>query len=277
MQKSKIILIVLLLSLFSSINNLIAQDSRKNDFRLSLGGKYLSRFTTYGIDLAQESAAYGLSASLRHVSGLYTDAYFSTPTNSDIDAQQTAVDIGYEYEFTDKFSVSAEFSQYFYSSDSANIFSQFDNSLSINAALELEVFDLGFSYDTFLGGDGASYFGIDISSFYEVGHLYILPMYQMVFMSQTVDQNILLKGKSKKKINQTTSTTTEISGLANSIITVAAIYPLLDNLSLSFTPTLIISHNDELSSESSLFVWNAGLRYRLKFWIFSIHYSSWNL
>lgn len=265
MKSYPFVLKVLILFTVFLLNNLTAQESRKKDFRLSFGAKYLSRFTDYGIDLAQENTAYSLSASMYHKSGLYTDAFFTAPTNSDIDAKQTAVDIGYEYEFSDKFSLSAEFNQYFYSSDSANILSQFDNSISLNAAIELKVFDLGLSYDTYLGSNGASYFGVDISAFYEWGPFYILPLYQMVFMSQTVDQSILQKGKSKKNINQTTSTTAEISGLANSIITVAAIYPVLDNLSISFTPTLIIGHNDELSSESSLFVWNAGVRYRFSF------------
>ena len=84
-------------------------------------------------------------------------------------------------------------------------------------------------------------------------------------MSQSVDESILLKTKGTKKDSQTTSATTDVSGLANSIITVAVIYPVIKNLSLSFTPSLILNHNDDLSSESSLFIWNAGIRYRLNF------------
>jgi hypothetical protein len=256
--------VILLLSISTS-NVLNAQDNRNKDFRLSFGAKYLSRFTTYGIDLAQESAAYGLSGSLSHTSGLYTDIYFTNPTNSDIDAQQTSFDIGYEKEFSEVFTLSAEFSQYFFSSDTANILSEFSNSISVNAEMSFDFFDLGLSYDQFLGESGASYFSLDISSFHEIGPLYILPLYQAVFISQTVDESILLKTKGKKKDNQTTSATTEVSGLANSIITVATIYPVSNNLSVSFTPTLIIGHNEDLSSESSQFVWNAGIRYRFEF------------
>lgn len=251
---------------FSTINILNAQDSRKPDFRLSLGAKYLSRFTAYGIDLAQESAAYGLSASLGHTSGFYTDAYFTNPTNTSVDAQQISFGIGYAKEFSELFSLSAEFSQYFFSSDTSNILSQFSNSIAVNAGFDLGAVDLGLSYDQFLGESGASYFGLDISTFLEVGPLYILPLYQAVFMSQTVDESILAKSKGKKKdIQATTATTTTISGLANSIITVAVIYPAIQNLSVSFTPSLIIGHNDDLSSESSQFVWNAGIRYRFNF------------
>ena len=104
--------------------------------------------------------------------------------------------------------------------------------------------------------------GIDISTFHEIGPFYILPIYQAVFTSQTVDESILLKTKGKKKDSQSTATSTELSGLANSIITIVAIYPVIKNLSVSFTPSLILSHNDELSSEASQFVWNVGLRYR---------------
>jgi hypothetical protein len=251
---------------FSTNNILNAQDNRNTNFRLSFGAKYLNRFTAYGIDLAQESAAYGLSASLAHTSGFYTDANFTNPTNTSIDAQQTSFDIGYEYEFSEIFSLSAEFSQYFFSSDTSNILSQFSNSITLNAGFDLGVIDLGLSYDQFLGEPGASYFGLDISTFQEIGPLYILPLYQAVFISQTVDESILAKSKGKKKIIQaTTVTTTTISGLANSIITVAMIYPATQNLSLSFTPSLILSHNDDLSSESSQFVWNVGARYRFHF------------
>ncbi|MCK5033181.1 MAG: hypothetical protein KAS18_06085 [Calditrichia bacterium] len=253
---------VILLLVITTWNTLNAQDNRNTNFRLSFGANYLSRFTAYGIDLAEESAAYGLSTSLLHTSGLYADAYFTNPTSTTVDAQQISFDIGYEKEFSSIFSLSAEFSQYFFSSDTANILSQFSNAFSINADLSLDLFDIGLSYDRFLGESGASYFSIDISTFHEVGPLYILPMYQAVFTSQTVDESILLKTKGKKKDSQSTATSTELSGLANSIITVVAIYPVFKNLSVSFTPSLILSHNDELSSEASQFVWNVGLRYR---------------
>ena len=108
-----------------SIIKLYAQDNRNKDFRLSFAAKYLSRFTTYGIDLANESAALGLSSSLSHSSGFYGDAYFTNPTDSDVDAQQISLDIGYEKEFSEVFTLSGEFSQYFFSSDTANILSNF--------------------------------------------------------------------------------------------------------------------------------------------------------
>lgn len=255
----------IIIILISANYILHAQDNRNKDFRLSFGAKYLSRFTAYGIDLASESAAYGLSSSFSHSSGFYADAYFTNPAASNIDAQQTSLDIGYEKDFSDFFTLSAEFNQYFFRSDSANILSQFTNSISFGAEISFDYFDIGLSYDQFLGNDDPSYFSFDISAFHKVGSFYILPMYQAVFMSQSVEESLLHKGKSKKKINRTTSSSTEISGLINSIFTVAVIYPVMKNLSVSFIPALILSHNNDLSSESSLFVWNAGLRYRLNF------------
>jgi len=265
MKKSVFTFALVILIIFSSSNTVSAQDNRNRDFRLSFAAKYLSRFTAYGVDLAEESAAYGFSGSLSHSSGFYTDVFFTDPTNTDIDAQQTSIDIGYEKEFSKVFTLSAEFNQYFFSSDTANILSQFSNAISVAAEFDLEIIDLGLSYDQFLGESGASYFSLDISTFQDIGPFYILPLYQAVFMSQTVDENILLKTKGKKKDSLPASATTDISGLANSIITIAAIYPVLDNLSVSFTPSLIIGHNDDLSSESSRFVWNVGIRYRFRF------------
>jgi hypothetical protein len=264
MKNNSVLNISIIILLSISANNIVnAQDNRNTNFRLSFAAKYLNRFTAYGIDLAEESAAYGLSSSLSHTSGLYGDVYFTNPTNTDIDAQQTSFDVGYEKEFSEIFSLSAEFSQYFFSSDTANILSQFSNAISVGAELSLDLFDFGISYDRFLGESGASYFSLDISTFYEIGPLYILPFYQVVFMSQTVETGLLKKGKGKKIDSQTTSTTT--SGLANSIITAVVIYPIIKNLSLSFSPSLILSHNDDLSSESSLFIWNVGIRYRFSF------------
>jgi len=251
MKKSVFTFAVVILIIFSSSNTIHAQDSRNTNFRLSFAAKYLSQFTEYGIDLAEESTAYGLSTSLIHTSGLYADGYFTNPTSTAVDAQQISFDVGYEKEFSDLFSLSAEFSQHFFRSDTANILSQFSNALSVNADLSLVLFDIGFSYDQFLGESGASYFSLDISTFHEVGPLYVLPLYQAVFMSQSVDESILLKTKGKKKDSQTTSATTDVSGLANSIITIAAIYPVMNNLSVSFSPTLIIGHNENLSSEST--------------------------
>jgi hypothetical protein len=107
-------------------------------------------------------------------------------------------------------------------------------------------------------------FGIDASKFHKIGPVHILPILQLVFMSQTVEEIYTAKGKQKKKDNSI-STSKELSGLVNTTITLVILFPIFKNTSLSFMPSLILNHQDELSEESSQFIWNAGIRYRFKF------------
>ena len=243
-----------------------AQSSDENDFSLSIGTKYMSRFVAYGIDLADESPAWGFNMSLAHTSGFYLDGYYTDPTSASLDARQITFDLGYEHEFSDIFSIYAEFSRYFYSSDTVNVFAQFSNSISLNANVDLSVVDIGLSYDRFLSSEGASYFSFDISSFQEAGPLYLLPLIQVVFMSHTVDERYLNKGKPKKKPNGgSTVVTTTVTGLANTTLSLVAIYPVINHLYLTIVPSFIFYHQDALSIESTRFIWNAGLRYSIHF------------
>ena len=136
--------------------------------------------------------------------------------------------------------------------------------------MSFSLFDVGVSFDQFLGNSGASYFSFDVSRFQEVGPLYVLPMLQIVFISQEVENTKLPKSSKKsKKGNQVPTTvtgeTTTLTGLANTIVTVVTILPVYENLSLSFVPTLILSHQDDLSTEPTQFVWNISARYRFNF------------
>lgn len=246
---------------------LAAQDSVTNDYHLSLGSKYLSRFTAYGIDLANENPAWGLNGSISHKSGFYSDAFFTSPLNTTYDAHQFTFDAGYEKEISSWMTLSAEFSQRFPGSDSLNILSEFSNSISLSVDLSFKLFDVGFSFDQFLGNSGASYFSFDISRFQEIGPLYVLPMVQMVFLSHEIENTKLLKIKKKKNPNQSSllSGSSTLTGLANTIITVVTILPVHEQISISFIPSLIFTHQNELSDESSQFIWNIGVRYRLDF------------
>jgi hypothetical protein len=244
---------------------LVAQSSDENDFSLSIGTKYMSRFVAYGIDLADESPAWGLNMSLAHTSGFYIDGYYTNPTNTSLDARQMTLDLGYEYEFSDVFTFYAEYSRYFYSSDTVNVFAQFSNSISFNADFDLSVVDIGLSYDRFLSSEGASYFSFDISSFQEAGPLYLLPMIQIVFMSHTVDERYLDKGKSKKPNGGGAVITTTVTGLANTTLSLVAVYPVINHLYLTIVPSFIFYHQDDISIESTRFIWNAGLRYTIHF------------
>ena len=225
----------------------------------------MSRFVAYGIDLADESPAWGLNTSFAHISGFYLDGYYTDPTSASLDARQITFDLGYEHEFSDVFSIYAEFSRYFYSSDTVNVFAQFSNSISLNANIDLSVVDIGLSYDRFLGSEGASYYSFDISSFQEAGPLYLLPLIQVVFMSHTVEERYLNKGKPKKPNGGSTVVTTTVTGLANTTLSLVAIYPVINHLYLTIVPSFIFYHQDALSIESTRFIWNAGLRYSIHF------------
>ena len=255
-----------LLLIIALLGRVDAQSSDENDFTLSIGTKYMSRFVAYGIDLADESPAWGLNMSLAHSSGFYLDGYYTNPTRASLDARQITFDLGYDHEFSDVFSFYAEFSRYFYSSDTVNVFAQFSNSISLNANVDLSVIDIGFSYDRFLSSEGASYFTFDISSFQEAGPLYLLPLIQIVFMSHTVDDRFLDKGKSKKPNGDgSVVTTTTVTGLANTTLSLVAIYPIINHLYLSIIPSFIFYYQDDVFIESTRFIWNAGLRYSFHF------------
>ena len=261
---SKTTLPVLLLSTFILVLSatLAAQDSEEADFNLSIAAKYLNRFTSYGIDMAGESPAIRTSATLSHQSGLYTDVYYTMPTSSSIEkGEQGTIDIGYETEFSETFSFYAEFAHYYYNNDTINVFSQYSNSLSLNASIDLEFMELGFSYDRFLGSNGASYFSFDISTFQEIGPVYLMPMLQMVFMSQTVEDRYLDKGKGNKGTGSEVIATTTLTGLSSTSLTLVVAYPVFSGLTISIVPSLIFYHQNELSVDSSRFLWNAGLRY----------------
>jgi hypothetical protein len=265
MSEKLVIRILLLLSIFIfNLNVLYAQENDQEDLRLSLNLKYLSRFVSYGIDLADEQSALSIAASLSHRSGFSVAAQATRPNNGAEEAQQWAFSAEYEKELFSSLTLSADLTHYIYQSDTVNVLSQFSNSISIGANLELSLFDIGFSFDQFLGGSGASYYSFDVSTFRAIGPFYLLPLLQVTFMSQTVEESYLVKLGGKKKENLSAiTTTTSLTGLANTMFTLVTFYPLSEKFNISIVPSIIISHQSDLSSESVRFVWNAGIRYNI--------------
>jgi len=262
MKKTLIYILNVLFIMFS--HNVYGQDGVLKDLKFSAGSKYQSRFTSYGIEMADESPAFGLNVSISHTSGFYSDASFISPVKSELDANQITIDIGYEKEISSFFSFSAEFNQYFFNNDTLSLLSGFSNSISLAADFSVDNFDIGVSLDQFLGETGATYFSFDLSRFVVLKPFYLLPIAQMVFFSQEVENQTLLKGKKgrKKSPNFSESEKVTLSGLANSIITFVTIYPVNKKISLSLIPSLIISHQDDLSANSTSFVWSFGLKYK---------------
>jgi hypothetical protein len=262
-RKSLILFQLSLVFIISRANVLPAQVS-ETAFNFVAGAKYYSRFTAYGINLSGDNPAWGINSGLGHESGLYADVYYTRPINEMNDEQQILFDVGYELDISPRFSMYAEYGYFIFSSDTLHAFARFSGTLSLNADIDLTFFDLGLSYDRFFGGTGATYYSIDVSTFRDLGPVYLLPILQVVIMSQTVEDRYLEKGKGKKKNNETVVGTT-LTGLSNTMFTLVAIFPVFDQLSITFVPSLIFYHQSELSVDSSQFIWNAGIRYRLYF------------
>lgn len=262
----KIGIVIIMFASFLYDWPIFAQYDGAENFRLSLGAKYLSRFTAYGIDLAEDKTAVSFSSTVSHKSGISLNGYMTHPSDNSQNLRQWTFGLGYETELIPNFMLSAEYNHYFYNSDTVNILSPFSNAVSVGADIDLDFFDIGFSYDQFLGSSGATYFGFDISTFMEAGPLFILPIAQISFISQTIEDKFITKLKGRKRDSEPTQTNeTSISGLASTIVTLVIIYPFSDNIYASFTPSAILSHQQDLAADSFRFVWSAGIRYRLSF------------
>jgi len=264
MIRKSLIIIPFTLCLIITDTRILWSQTGDPAFNFAVGTKYYSRFTAYGINLSGDNPAWGLNAGLEHSSGLYGDIYYIRSIQSSNDEQQVALDMGYQLEFSPRFLMYAELTHYQYSSDTLHAFAQFSNSFSLNANFDLSIIDIGLSFDRFFGGSGATYFSVDISTFQHLGPLYLLPMMQVVFMSQTVEERYLDKGKGKKKDDENLVTTT-LTGLSSTILTVVTILPVVENLNITLVPSLIFYHQSELSVDSVQFIWNAGIRYRIYF------------
>ena len=105
--------------------------------------------------------------------------------------QQWSIGAGYEWQISELLTLSGEYMHFVYSSDSVNILASLTNSLSLSAELSFDVVDVEFSYDTFLGTNSASYFGVDVSGFHQIGGISIVPLAQVTFMSQSVESRLL--------------------------------------------------------------------------------------
>ncbi len=168
------------------------------------------------------------------------------------------------------FSLSAEYTHFVYANDSVNVLAALTNALSFSADISLGSVDVGFSYDTFLGTNSASYYGLDISGFHQIGDVSIVPLAQVTFMAQDVENRLLKsnsgpgKGGPPSGSSSKTSVTT-VTGLSNFGLHLVMIYPLIDRLSFTFHPYYQYSPRAEVSTRTSRFVWSIGLRYSLSF------------
>lgn len=226
----------------------------------SFGTQYISRHIAYGVDLS-ESAAAGFSAGLEHSSGLSAGAALLHTIGSGGELQNWSLGIGYEATMAEVVTLGVEFTHYQYSNDSANALASLSNSLSLGIGAEFEPVSVGLSYDMFLGGGGANFISADVSAFYDLGSVYLVPLVQLTFVSQEVESLFLKSGK--KGGATSTSSVTTVTGLSSLSLHAILVAPITPGLNFTFHPYYLYSPSD-LSSSTSRFVWTAGIRYSLE-------------
>ncbi len=225
--------------------------------------RYLSRYNAYGIDLSDTPAA-SLSAGVSHRSGFALGVGALRTMGSAGELQHWSVAVGYERSVSEVLSLNAEFEHYEYANDSANVLAALANSISFGADLDFDPVTIGVSYDVYLGPSSASYFSFNVSSFYDLGPVYLVPLVQLTFMSQEVENRLLMDGKGKKSVSAGTSGTS-VTGLSSLSLHAVLILPIAEGLNFSLHPYFLYSPKSELSSNSSRLLWSAGLRYSLEF------------
>lgn len=239
------------------------EDDQDLPWSVHVGARYVSRFTNYGIDLGQDNAALPLAIGVSHSNGLsFTGEAVNVfgPTGG---FQQSSIALEYERSLSDLFTVSLEFTHFFYRSDTMNVLSGLSNSLSINADVDFESVSVSVFYDMYLGGTGASYFGVSASGYFAFGDVVGVPVFQLGFVSQEV-QGTFLKSNRGKSRAQIGTGAQSVTGISNASLLLVFLYPLGQGFSASLTPSFIYSPS-ELARRTSQFIWSAGIRYSVDF------------
>jgi len=239
-------------------------------WNFSVAARYMNLYTNYGLDLSKDKPALGYDVAISHESGLsvQTSAIQTIGTGGEL--QQWFLGLGYEWQANEWLTFSGEYNHYTYTNDSVNVLAALSDALSFSAEFSLGIVDLGVSYDTFLGSNNASYYGIDISGFYQIENISIVPFTQITFISQQVENRFLKGGKNGNGKTNTITTSSvrsvsTLTGISCFSMDVLVIYPLSSNLSFSFHPSYQYTPKSELSLRASQFVWSAGLRYTFDF------------
>lgn len=263
----------LVLAMLIVIGVSFAQDEEpESPWNISAGSRYMSRYTNYGLDLGRDRAALGYDVALTHEMGFSLSAGAIQTLGSGGGFLQWSMGAGYDWQVSEIFTLSAEYTHYDYSNDSVSVLASLTNALSFSAELSFDAVDVGFSYDTFLGANSASYYGLDISGFYQIDNISIVPLTQVTFMSQDVENRLLKttktgigKGGPPSTITSSSTSVTTVTGLSSLSLHVIAIYPIIDRLSVIFHPSYQYSPKAEVSTQTSQFIWSIGLRYSFDF------------
>ncbi len=230
---------------------------------VTTGAKYLSKFTSNGVDLSQDQPALSVNAGIAHASGLSLAVNPVIVLGSNGGYQQSSFALAYEKSLTTFVALGLEFAHHSFKSDTANALAGLANSFSVNCDFDLDPTSVSLSYSRYLGGGGANFFSAGISTFITFGDLVVIPLAQATFVSQTVSPLFLKSNKGKSKALLGTADVS-VTGLSSLSLLMVFSYPVMEGLSASFTPAFTYTPS-ELAARSSQLVWSAGLSYSMEF------------
>ncbi len=269
------------LLLLAPVNRSLSQEENEGDdaeepWNLSANASYLSRYTSFGVDLSEDEPAILLEATLAHASGVNCGVEALGRTGGNSGYQQASLHLGYERDLTKVVKLSGIYTYYTYSSDTISVLAGISNSLAFNGTLNFAPVTIAFGYSLFFGNASANFFSGSLSAAWQIGKLSIAPSVQGCVASQSVNIALLPKNRGKgmgngqgqgKKaggVTDAVSTSESITGLSSLSVELGLTYPLGKGFSCSLTPAYQYSPTD-LGARSSQFIVTAGLGYSLDF------------
>jgi len=237
-------------------------DEIQQSWNLSAGIKYLNKYSNYGLDLSNDRAGFSYELGLAHENGL--SAHIAAVQVQDAGIQQWSLGLDYEREMSDWLELAIGYTYFHYSNDSVNVLAELSHELSVSADISIGDFELGFSYDKYPGTNPATYYGISLSGYYKVHDFTFIPLVQTTYMSQEIEGKFLQVGK-KKKISSSETSVSTVTGMSSFSIHLIALYPILQQLTLTLHPSYVYTPQEDISAYQSQFIWSVGLRYSISF------------
>jgi hypothetical protein len=241
-------------------------DEEEGGWKFSTGVRYMNRFTRYGIDLSASQPAIAPTMGLRHKSGLSAGLEGIFGAGSETGLQRWSASLGYEHEFAEWIAASVEYTRLRYTNDTLNVLAGLSNAISISADVDFDDITISANFDSYLGSLGATYFGIDVSGLYEFGDVFIVPLAQVTFVSQTVSLSRLTtpgRGKHAPANGGGAVSTATLTGLSSASIHAVLLYPVTSSLRATFHSALLYTPQQEISTTSLQIIWSIGVRYSL--------------
>jgi hypothetical protein len=230
---------------------------------LSLRSRVKSAELKRGIDISGDQGTYGLGASILHESGWNgsVSTIVGLQTKSTL---STSFGIGYEYNVSDAFSLSIDYTSTNYPNDSVNAVATLNNVVSLGASYDFDFLDVSLSFDRFMGTTAAMYGGVSLSTTFDFDALTIIPSFDISFVSQSIDVSRISIQKGKRP-PQLASTTQTIAGLSGISLDALVLYSFGGGFSVSTNPMLTYSAQSDLAARTFTFSVTLGIKYSLGF------------